>query len=279
MITQEQVAEAVCQIYKEAAIVLPDDIKNALKKAYDNEDSDIAKLNIKSILNNLELAEKNQIPMCQDTGLPIIFVKLGNVQVENLEQGIIDGVKMATENVPLRTNVVDPLTRKNTGNNIGKGIPQINIELTDEAILELTVFPKGFGSENNNKLAMLLPGEGIEGITKFFEESILSAGGKPCPPTVIGVGIGGSSDMVMKLAKKALLRPIDQKNPDSRLADLEEKLLNIANDTNIGPMGLGGKTTVLGVNIELADTHTAGLPVGICVQCWAARHATCILTD
>jgi len=279
MITQEQVAEAVCQIYKEAAIVLPDDIKNALKKAYDNEDSDIAKLNIKSILNNLELAEKNQIPMCQDTGLPIIFVKLGNVKVENLEQGIIDGVKMATENVPLRTNVVDPLTRKNTGNNIGKGIPQINIELTDEAILELTVFPKGFGSENNNKLAMLLPGEGIEGITKFFEESILSAGGKPCPPTVIGVGIGGSSDMVMKLAKKALLRPIDQKNPDSRLADLEEKLLNIANDTNIGPMGLGGKTTVLGVNIELADTHTAGLPVGICVQCWAARHATCILTD
>ncbi len=279
MITQEQVAEAVCQIYKEAAIVLPDDIKNALKKAYDNEDSDIAKLNIKSILNNLELAEKNQIPMCQDTGLPIIFVKLGNVQVENLGQGIIDGVKMATENVPLRTNVVDPLTRKNTGNNIGKGIPQINIELTDEAILELTVFPKGFGSENNNKLAMLLPGEGIEGITKFFEESILSAGGKPCPPTVIGVGVGGSSDMVMKLAKKALLRPIDQKNPDSRLADLEENLLNIANDTNIGPMGLGGKTTVLGVNIELADTHTAGLPVGICVQCWAARHATCILTD
>ena len=279
MITQEQVAEAVCQIYKEAAIVLPDDIKNALKKAYDNEDSDIAKLNIKSILNNLELAEKNQIPMCQDTGLPIIFVKLGNVQVENLGQGIIDGVKMATENVPLRTNVVDPLTRKNTGNNIGKGSPQINIELTDEAILELTVFPKGFGSENNNKLAMLLPGEGIEGITKFFEESILSAGGKPCPPTVIGVGVGGSSDMVMKLAKKALLRPIDQKNPDSRLADLEENLLNIANDTNIGPMGLGGKTTVLGVNIELADTHTAGLPVGICVQCWAARHATCILTD
>ena len=279
MITQQQVAEAVCNIYKQAAIVLPEDIVKALNQAYENEKSEIARLNIKSILKNLELAQENNVPMCQDTGLPIIFVKLGNVEVENLEQGIIDGVKLATENVPLRTNVVDPLTRQNTGNNIGKGIPQINVELTNEPILELTVFPKGFGSENNNKLAMLLPGEGIDGIKKFFKKTIISAGGKPCTPTVIGVGIGGSSDMVMKLAKKALLRPIDDKNPDQRLADLEDELLSIANDTGIGPMGLGGNTTVLGVNVELADTHTAGFPVGICVQCWAARHATCILTD
>ena len=279
MITQQQVAEAVCNIYKQAAIVLPEDIVKALNQAYENEKSEIARLNIKSILKNLELAQENNVPMCQDTGLPIIFVKLGNVEVENLEQGIIDGVKLATENVPLRTNVVDPLTRQNTGNNIGKGIPQINVELTNEPILELTVFPKGFGSENNNKLAMLLPGEGIDGIKKFFKKTIISAGGKPCPPTVIGVGIGGSSDMVMKLAKKALLRPIDEKNPDQRLAYLEDELLSIANDTGIGPMGLGGNTTVLGVNVELADTHTAGFPVGICVQCWAARHATCILTD
>lgn len=279
MITQQQVAEAVCNIYKQAAIILPEDIVKALNQAYDNEKSEIARLNINSILKNLELAQQNDVPMCQDTGLPIIFVKLGNVEVENLEQGIIDGVKLATENVPLRTNVVDPLTRQNTGNNIGKGIPQINVELSSEPILELTVFPKGFGSENNNKLAMLLPGEGVNGIKKFFKKTIISAGGKPCPPTVIGVGIGGSSDMVMKLAKKALLRPIDEKNPDQRLADLEDELLTIANDTGIGPMGLGGNTTVLGVNVELADTHTAGFPVGICVQCWAARHATCILTD
>jgi len=279
MITQQQVAEAVCNIYKQAAIVLPEDIVKALNQAYENEKSELARLNIKSILKNLELAKQNDVPMCQDTGLPIIFVKLGNVEVENLEQGIIDGVKMATETVPLRTNVVDPLTRQNTGNNIGKGIPQINVELTSEPILELTVFPKGFGSENNNKLAMLLPGEGIEGIKKFFKKTVMSAGGKPCPPTVIGVGIGGSSDMVMKLAKKALLRPIDEKNPDQRLADLEDELLAIANDTGIGPMGLGGNTTALGVNVELADTHTAGFPIGICIQCWAARHATCILTD
>lgn len=279
MITQEQVANAVCQIYKEAAIILPTDIKNALKKAYENEDNDIAKLNIKSVLDNIEIAEEKSIPMCQDTGLPIFFVKVGNVQVENLKEGIIDGVKKATKTVPLRTNVVDPLTRVNSGNNIGKDIPQINFELSDEDTLEITVFPKGFGSENNNKLAMLLPGEGIEGIKNFFKESVLAAGGKPCPPTVIGVGIGGSSDMVMKLAKKALLRPVDSRNDDERLAVLEDELLEIANDTGIGPMGLGGKTTTLGVNVELADTHTAGLPVGICVQCWAARHATVILKD
>ncbi|MBE6494517.1 MAG: fumarate hydratase [Methanosphaera stadtmanae] len=279
MITQEQVAEAVCEIYKQAAIILPSDVKNALKKAHDNEENDIAKLNIKSILDNIALAEENSIPMCQDTGLPIIFVKLGKVEVENLQEGILEGVKRATENVPLRTNVVDPLTRKNTGNNIGKGIPQINVELSDKEELELTIFPKGFGSENNNRLAMLLPGEGVEGIKKFFKESVLKAGGKPCPPTLIGVGIGGSSDMVMKLAKKALLRPVGEYNSDERLANLEKELLSIANDTGIGPMGLGGKTTTLDVKIELADTHTAGLPVGICVQCWAARHASIVLKD
>ena len=279
MITQEQVADTVCKLYKEAVIKLPSDVKSALKKAYEIEENDIAKLNIKSILDNIHLAEEKNIPMCQDTGLPIIFIKLGKVQVENLQQGIIEGVKKATVEVPLRTNVVDPLTRVNTGNNIGKDIPQINVELSSKEELEITVFPKGFGSENNNKLAMLLPGEGIDGIKSFFKESILSAGGKPCPPTRVGVGIGGSSDMALKLAKKALLRPVEEHNQDERLQKLEKELLDIANNTGIGPMGLGGKTTTLDVKVELADTHTAGLPVGICIQCWAARCATAILKD
>lgn len=279
MITQDKIAKTVANLYKQATIQLPCDIKEALRQAYENEDSDIAKLNIDAVLKNIQIAEEESIPMCQDTGLPIVFVKLGNIEVENLKEGIIDGIKQATIDVPLRTNVVDPLTRKNTGNNIGKDIPQINVELIDEPKLEITIFPKGFGSENNNKLAMLLPGDGIDGIKEFFKESVISAGGKPCPPTVIGVGIGGSSDMVMKLAKKALLRPINESNPDKRLANLEDELLTIANNTGIGPMGLGGKTTTLGVNVELADTHTAGLPVGICVQCWAARRATATLED
>ncbi|MCI5866966.1 MAG: fumarate hydratase [Methanosphaera sp.] len=279
MIKQEVITNTVYELYKQAALILPDDIKNALQNAYEIEEDEIAKLNIESVLKNIDIAEENSIPMCQDTGLPIVFIKLGNVEVENLQQAIIDGVKKATAETPLRPNVVDPFTRKNSGINIGKDIPQINVELSDKPELEITIFPKGFGSENNNKLAMLLPGDGVEGIKEFFKDTIVAAGGKPCPPTVIGVGIGGSSDMAMKLAKKALLKPIDEINPDERLATLEDELLDIANATGIGPMGLGGKTTTLGVNIELADTHTAGLPVGICVQCWAARRATAILKD
>lgn len=277
MITQRQVEETVCQIYREAVINLPEDVKNALKDAYEGEEDKTARLNLETVLENIETASENSIPMCQDTGLPIIFVKLGHVEVENLYDGIRSGVARATSEVPLRPNVVDPLTRENTGNNLGKGIPQINVELVDEDFLELTVFPKGFGSENNNALKMGLPGEGVEGVKKFVLETVLKAGGKPCPPTVVGVGIGGSSDMVMKLAKKALLRPVGERNPDKRLAELEEELLELINNTGIGPMGLGGKTTSLDVKIELADTHTAGLPMGVCIQCWAARHATAVL--
>ena len=277
MITQRQVEETVCQIYREAVIDLPEDVKNALKTAYEREEDKTARLNLETVLENIETASKNSIPMCQDTGLPIIFVKLGHVEVENLYDGIRRGVARATMEVPLRPNVVDPLTRENTGNNLGKDIPQINVELVDEDLLELTVFPKGFGSENNNALKMGLPGEGVEGVKKFVLETVLKAGGKPCPPTVVGVGIGGSSDMVMKLAKKALLRPVGERNPDERLAELEEELLELINNTGIGPMGLGGKTTSLDVKIELADTHTAGLPIGVCIQCWAARHATAVL--
>lgn len=277
MITQRQVEETVCQIYREAVINLPEDVKNALKDAYGGEEDKTARLNLETVLENIETASKNSIPMCQDTGLPIIFVKIGHVEVENLYDGIRRGVARATREVPLRPNVVDPLTRENTGNNLGKDIPQINVELVDEDFLELTVFPKGFGSENNNALKMGLPGEGVEGVKKFVLETVLKAGGKPCPPTVVGVGIGGSSDMVMKLAKKALLRPVGERNPDERLAELEEELLELINNTGIGPMGLGGKTTSLDVKIELADTHTAGLPMGACIQCWAARHATAVL--
>ena len=277
MITTKQVEETISRIYKEAVIHLPEDVKQALKDAYENEDDKTARLNLKTVLDNIDAASEDDIPMCQDTGLPIVFVKLGKVEVENLYEGIRKGVEKATKDVPLRPNVVDPLTRVNTGSNVGKDIPQINVELINGDYLELTVFPKGFGSENNNALKMALPGEGVEGIKKFVLETVNNAGGKPCPPTIVGVGIGGSSDMVMKLAKKALLRPIGEHNPDPRLAELENELLKLVNATGIGPMGLGGKTTALDVKVELADTHTAGLPIGICIQCWAGRHASAIL--
>lgn len=277
MITQNTIEDTIFNLFKEAVIKLPDDVKKALQDAYRNEDHRLARLNLKAILDNIEAAEKLGVPMCQDTGIPIVFVKLGHVEVENLMDGIKKGVARATRKVPLRPNVVNPVTRINTGNNTGNLMPQVDIELVDDEILQLTAFPKGIGSENNNALKMALPGEGIEGIKKFVLDTVIASGGKPCPPIIVGVGIGGSSDLAMKLAKKALLSKIGERNPDKILAHLEEEMLDEINQTGIGPMGLGGKTTALDVKILTADTHTAGLPIGVCIQCWAARQATATL--
>lgn len=277
MITETTIENTIFNLFKDAVIKLPEDVKKALQDAYKNEDHDLACLNLKAILDNIEAAEKLGVPMCQDTGLPIVFVKLGDVEVENLIDGIKKGVAKATEGVPLRPNVVNPITRQNSGNNTGNLMPQIDIELVEDEILQLTAFPKGIGSENNNALKMALPGEGIDGIKKFILDTVIAAGGKPCPPIIVGVGIGGSSDLAMKLAKKALLSKIGERNPDETLAKLEEEMLDEINQTGIGPMGLGGKTTALDVKILTADTHTAGLPIGVCIQCWAARQATAVL--
>lgn len=276
-ITQRQVEDTICSLFKQAVIQLPPDVKKALKDAYENEEQEIARLNLKAILDNIKAAEELKIPMCQDTGLPIVFVKLGKVEVENLYQGIRRGVEKATQEIPLRPNVVDPFTRENTGNNVGKGIPQVDVELVDGDYMEFTVFPKGFGSENNNALNMALPGEGVEGVKKFVLDTVIAAGGKPCPPIIVGVGIGGSSDLALKMAKKALLRDVGTLHSEERIATLEKEILDLINSTGIGPMGLGGKTTALDVKIEMADTHTAGLPIGVCIQCWAGRHASGVL--
>lgn len=277
MITQKKIEDTICNLYHDAVINLPADVKSALEGAYKNEDSDLGLLNLKAILDNIGAAEEMGVPLCQDTGLPIIFVKLGKVNVENLSQGIRNGVEKATKEVPLRPNVVNPFTRKNTGTNTGHGIPQIDIELIDEDYLELTIFPKGFGSENNNALKMALPGEGIEGVKEFVVETVVKAQGKPCPPVIVGVGIGGSSDMAMKMAKKALLGKVGDRNPDEEIGKMETEILEKINQSGIGPMGLGGKTTALDVKILTADTHTAGLPIGVCIQCWAGRHSSAIL--
>ena len=278
MITEKQIEDTIYQLYKEAAIVLGDDVICALEDALKREDSDLGKLNIEAILKNIELAEEKSIPMCQDTGLPIIFVKLGKVHVENLYEGIKKGVARATSEVPLRPNVVDPITRKNSGN-VGDKVPIVDIELIDEDYVEFTIMPKGFGSENNNGLKMALPAEGIEGVKDFVVETALKAGGKPCPPIVVGVGIGGSSDMALKLGKKALLGKVGERNPDPTIAEMELECLERINKDGKGPMGLGGRTTALDVKILKMDTHTAGLPIGVVIQCWADRHATARLED
>jgi fumarate hydratase subunit alpha len=279
MITQKRIEDAVCNLYQEAVIKLPNDVKSALQDAYKTEDSELGILNLKAIIDNIDAAEKMNVPLCQDTGLPIIFVKIGNVNVENLYQGIRKGVEKATQTVPLRPNVVNPFTRENTGNNIGNGIPQIDVELIDEDYLEITILPKGFGSENNNALKMALPGEGVKGVKDFVVETVITAQGKPCPPIIVGVGIGGSSDLAMKLAKKSLISPVGKRNSDAKISQIEEEIIKEINQSGIGPMGLGGKTTALDVKILTADTHTAGLPIGVCIQCWAGRHATAILRD
>lgn len=273
------IKDAVYELYKKAAIVLGNDVKKALEDALKVEDNELARLNIEAILKNIKLAEEKQIPMCQDTGLPVIFVKLGNVEVENLRAGIEEGIEKATKEIPIRPNIVDPITRENTNINVGDYIPPIDIELIDEDYLEITILPKGFGSENNNAMKMALPAEGIQGIKDFVVESVLKAKGKPCPPTVIGVGIGGTSDLCLKLGKKALLGEVGKRNPDPEIAKLELEILEEINKSRIGPMGLGGKTTTLDVKILKAHTHTAGLPVGVCVQCWADRHATTKIYD
>ena len=273
------IKDAVYELYKKAAIVLGNDVKKALEDALKVEDNELARLNIEAILKNIKLAEEKQIPMCQDTGLPVIFVKLGNVEVENLREGIEEGIEKATKEIPIRPNIVDPITRENTNINVGDYIPPIDIELIDEDYLEITILPKGFGSENNNAMKMALPAEGIEGIKDFVVESVLKAKGKPCPPTVIGVGIGGTSDLCLKLGKKALLGEVGKRNPDPEIAKLELEILEEINKSGIGPMGLGGKTTTLDVKIQKDHTHNAGLPVVVCVKCWADRHATTKIYD
>jgi fumarate hydratase subunit alpha len=280
MITEKLVEDTICELYKKAVVNLPEDVKVSLRNALKVENEELPCLNIEAILKNIKLAEKKSIPMCQDTGCPIIFVKLGNVEVNNgnlydtIYKGINNGVQKATKEIPLRPNIVDPLTRENSENNTGNMIPQIDIELIDEDYIEFTILPKGFGSENNNTLKMALPDEGIEGIKNFVVESVFKAGGKPCPPIIVGVGIGGTSDLALKTAKIAILGELGEKNPDLQLAQLEEDLLNEINNSGIGPMGLGGKTTALGVKVKKTSTHIAGLPIGVCIQCWAHRHAT-----
>ncbi len=277
MISESVVKEVTIDLLKRAVTTLPDDIKEALRKALELEEEPIAQMQLRNILDNVNLARNEHLPMCQDTGIQIFYVTLGKTlgakSAINIGKAIKDGVIQATRQIPLRPNAVHPITRHNPGDNTGVRIPYINYRFSNEDYLEITVMPKGAGSENMSTLAMLLPSQGLKGIKEFALNTILEAKGKPCPPTIMGMGIGGSADIAMKLAKEALLRPVDSHHPEPRIAELENELYEAINAIGIGPMGLGGRTTVLGVNIEYAYCHTASLPVAINLQCWAARSA------
>ena len=277
------IPDIIVQLFKDAVIYLPDDVKDALKESEQKEESKLSKNTLKAICENIEIAEEKNIPMCQDTGVPIIFLKVGkginSSDIMKIIDKIKEGVKRATEEVPLRPNVVHPISRENLKTNVGLGAPFINLEF-DENLnkeIEITVFPKGAGSENMSALKMLTPADGIKGIKNFILETIAYAGGKPCPPIVVGVGIGGTADLSLKLAKKALLRKIGERHNDEVIAKLEKELLTDINKLGIGTMGLGGNITALDVFVEIMGCHTASLPVGICIQCWAHRKASKVI--
>lgn len=269
------VEKIVCELIGRAQTQLPDDVYEALEKAYGGEDNEIARLQLETILDNLKVARKKNIPMCQDTGVPVFYVDYGiksGIPLEDLLEGIGNGVKKATKEIPLRPNIVHPLTRENTGDNTGWDTPIVNIEyVKDKEYVDITVLPKGAGSENMSALCMLKPSVGVEGVKRFVLDTVRNAGGKPCPPIIVGVGIGGTSDYAVKLAKKALLRRVKSSNKDEKVAILEKEVEHEINKLGVGPMGLGGKTTALSVNVEFAGCHTASLPVAVNIQCWAHR--------
>jgi fumarate hydratase subunit alpha len=274
--TAQIVEDVAFNLIKQAVIYLPEDVKKALKRAYDEETSQSGKTQLKAILDNIELAEKYKAPICQDTGTIIFYIQAGAEvkHLDKIEEALTKATRKATKEIPLRPNAVDPFTQKNSGDNTGRFIPYINWEIVPGNNLELTVMTKGGGSENVCTTGMLVPGEGINGLKKFVIETVIKAGSQPCPPTILGVAMGGGADIAMKLAKKALLRPLDQPNPNPEIAKLEKELYEAANMTGIGPMGLGGKTTVLGVHVEYAFRHPASFPAAVAFNCWAARRAT-----
>ena len=274
----EDIESGIVELIRKAETDLPKDVVDSLKKAYEIEEG-VAKTQIEAILTNIDLAKKSKRPMCQDTGIQTFFVSVGVdfPHIKKLKDIIINGVKKGTKEIPLRPNTVDPFTNENHKDNTGLQIPYITWDFVEGSDVNITALPKGGGSENMSKLGMLKPGVGIEGVKDFVVEEMIKAAGNPCPPTVVGVGIGGGADLSLKLGKKALLRPVGQRHKDKTIAKIEEELIKRINDSGIGPMGLGGKTTVLDVHIEKAHRHPASLPVGIAVQCWADRRAHMII--
>jgi fumarate hydratase subunit alpha len=276
LVTRKTVENVAVKLLQLAVTELPRDVKEALLRAYHEEENEIGKAQLQTILKNVELAEKTRAPMCQDTGVVIFYVKAGSKVdgLDQVEEALRNATVRATREVPLRPNAVHPFTQKNTGDNTGRFIPYIHWEVVPGDTLEITVMPKGGGSENVSALGMLSSSQGIKGLKKFVVDTVINAGAKPCPPTILGVAVGGGADIAMKLAKAALLKPLNQPNPNPELAKLEQELREAANSTGIGPMGLGGKTTVLDVKVDYAHRHPASYPVAVVVQCWAARKAS-----
>jgi fumarate hydratase subunit alpha len=269
----QQITAAVKKLFIEANTCLGEDVASALGKSLQKEESPVGKQVLEKILENIVIARSEKMPICQDTGLAVVFVEMGqdvHVVGGDLRPAIEEGVRQAYAEGYLRKSVCDPLSRKNTGDNTPA---IIHVDVIAGNQLKIIAMPKGGGSENMSAAQMLIPAAGAEGIKKFVLDRVAYAGANPCPPVIVGIGIGGSLEQACILAKKALLRPVgEQNNNDERLKQMEEELYESINKLGIGPGGLGGSVTALAVNIEMMPCHIASLPVAVNIQCHVARH-------
>ena len=276
-ISANQITDAVARLCIEANCHLGADIKQRLDTMYAQETWPQAKEILERIIENYQIADRENVPVCQDTGMACVFLKIGQeVHIDgDLTDAVNEGVRRGYGEGYLRKSVVrDPLDRVNTGDNTPA---MLYTELVPGDQIEITVAPKGFGSENMSQIKMLRPSDGVEGVKAFVCKAVEEAGPNPCPPIVIGVGIGGTFDKAALMAKKALLREVDVPNEKPFYAALEKELLELVNGLGIGPQGFGGKTTALAVNIETCPTHIAGLPVAVNINCHVTRHKTEVL--
>ena len=272
-----QVTEKVKELCVKANYELPEDVLAAFKMAKEIEESPLGVSILEQLLKNADIARKERVPICQDTGFGVVFVELGEeVRIigGSLKEAITEGVRQGYKEGYLRKSICHPFTRKNTGDNTP---PVIHIESVPGERLKLTVAPKGGGSENMSRVTMLKPSDGIEGIKDFIVNRVKESSGNPCPPIIVGVGIGGTFEYSAFLAKKALLRQVGTPSTDPELAEIERDILDQINNLGIGPMGLGGRTTALGVHVEMFPCHIASLPLAVNINCHAARHKDIIL--
>lgn len=277
-INAKLITREIKRMVMEANFFLPKDVLDALNKSKDEEEWELASNTLDKIIENAAIAKNEQVPMCQDTGLVVVFADIGqdaHLVGGYIEDAINEGIRQGYEKGKLRKSIIrDPLDRVNTKDNT-PAVIHYNIVPGDK--LTLTVAPKGFGSENMSRIKMLKPAEGIQGVKDFVLESVVLAGPNPCPPIIVGVGLGGTFEKAAFLAKKSLMRPLDEYSPNPIYEKLEKELLEEVNNLGIGPQGYGGRTTALKVNIEYYPTHIAGLPIAVNLNCHAARHKQVIL--
>jgi len=272
-INTKRITKAVKKLFIEANTILGEDVVGALCHALSREESETGKQVLQKIIENADIACRKKMPICQDTGLAVVFVELGqdiHIVGGELHAAIEEGVRQAYKEGYLRKSVCDPLTRKNTTDNLPA---IIHVDIVAGNRMKIITMPKGGGSENVSAAKMLIPAAGIDGIKKFVLETVEVAGANPCPPVIVGVGVGGSLEQACIIAKKALLRPVGEANRiDERVEQIEKDLYQSINNLGIGPAGLGGRVTALAVNIEMMPCHIASLPVAVNIQCHVARH-------